>query len=100
MSPHDSTTTAAREGWEDGDGEAGKGTGYPPGEHPLEGVPGLEDLAEPEVLSSKVDLSEVSNFLFLDTFKGVGWVRPCVEALAKRLALVSSNLGQRWVYSK
>lgn len=51
---------AAGRGWEDDDGGSGKGGGYPPGEHPLEGVPNLEDLAEPEALSAKVDLSEVS----------------------------------------
>lgn len=51
---------AARGGWKDGDRENVKGGGYPPGEHPLEGVPNLEDLAEPEALSAKVDLSEVS----------------------------------------
>lgn len=44
--------------WDD-DGECENGEGYPPGEHPLEGVANLEDLAEPEALSAKVDLSEV-----------------------------------------
>ncbi len=44
--------------WDD-DGECENGGGYPPGEHPLEGVANLEDLAEPEALSAKVDLSEV-----------------------------------------
>lgn len=52
---------SARGGWEDGGG-------YPPGEHPLEGVSNLEDLAEPEALSAKVDLSEVSIFFQPHTF--------------------------------
>lgn len=39
------------------------GGGFPPGEHPLEGVPNFEDLAAPESLSAKVDLSEVSHFV-------------------------------------
>ncbi|CAM9666707.1 unnamed protein product, partial [Hapterophycus canaliculatus] len=56
--PHESSS-AVREGQEGSDGEAANGAGYPPGEHPLEGVPEFEDLAEPEALSSKVDLSEV-----------------------------------------
>lgn len=55
---------SARGGWEDDDGESEKGGGYPPGEHPLEGVPNVEDLAEPEALSAKVDLSEVSNLFW------------------------------------
>ncbi|CAM9530888.1 unnamed protein product [Chrysoparadoxa australica] len=32
---------------------------FPPGQHPLEGVPNAEDLPAPEPLSTKVDLSEV-----------------------------------------
>ncbi|CAB1118634.1 unnamed protein product [Ectocarpus sp. CCAP 1310/34] len=47
------------EGWEVRDGEDAQEGRYPPGEHPLEGVPDLEDLTEPEPLSAKVDLSEV-----------------------------------------
>lgn len=49
------------EGWEVRDGEDAEEGRYPPGEHPLEGVPDLEDLADPEPLSAKVDLSEVSD---------------------------------------
>lgn len=33
---------------------------FPPGEHPLEGVPNVEGLAAPEALSARIDLSEVS----------------------------------------
>lgn len=62
---------SARRSWEDGDGDSGKGGGYPPGEHPLKGVPNLEDLAEPEALSAKVDLSEVSD-LFQPRTLGLG----------------------------
>ena len=51
---------SASEGWDDGDGTTGKDGVYPAGEHPLEGVANFEDLAEPEALSAKVDLSEVS----------------------------------------
>lgn len=51
---------SASEGWDDGDGTSGKDGEYPPGEHPLEGVANVQDLAEPEALSAKVDLSEVS----------------------------------------
>lgn len=51
--------------WDDNQGERGAGDGdekysFPPGEHPLEGVPNVADLAAPETLSAKVDLSEVS----------------------------------------
>eukprot|EP00903_Cladosiphon_okamuranus_P013509 g12582.t1 len=62
--PHESPSEA----WDDDDGTSGKGGEYPPGEHPLEGVANLEDLAEPEALSAKVDLSEVQglNSLFGD----------------------------------
>lgn len=56
----DNPSHSASEGWDDGDGASGQGGEYPPGEHPLEGVANLEDLAEPEALSAKVDLSEVS----------------------------------------
>lgn len=41
------------------DGETTGGTEFPPGEHPLEGVPNLANLPAPETLSAKVDLSEV-----------------------------------------
>lgn len=55
---------SARQSWEDDQGEGGGGDddgkgSFPPGEHPLEGVPNLADLAAPEALSAKVDLSEV-----------------------------------------
>eukprot|EP00752_Nemacystus_decipiens_P007074 g6339.t1 len=62
--PHE----APSEGWDDGDGTSEKGGVYPAGEHPLAGVANLEDLAEPEALSAKVDLSEVQglNSLFGD----------------------------------
>ena len=51
--------------WDDGEREYETGGGYPPGEHPLEGVANVEDLAEPEALSAKVDLSEASFFCSL-----------------------------------
>ncbi|CAM9307168.1 unnamed protein product [Laminaria digitata] len=58
------------EEWRHEGGEKGgqMGGGFPPGEHPLEGVPNFEDLAPPETLSAKVDLSEVQglNSLFGD----------------------------------
>lgn len=59
---------AAGEEWRHEGVEKGgqMGGGFPPGEHPLEGVPNFEDLAPPETLSAKVDLSEVSHFSGLD----------------------------------
>ena len=55
----------ARESWEREEGvQAGdRGVHFPPGEHPLEGVPNMVDLAAPEALSARVDLSEVSEEL-------------------------------------
>lgn len=52
------------DGWEHEDDDAeGRGANdandFPPGEHPLEGVPNLEELPDPEALSAKIDLSEV-----------------------------------------
>lgn len=51
--------------WErdEGKGEGEGGGGFPPGDHPLQGVPNLEDLAAPETLSAKVDLSEVNSLV-------------------------------------
>lgn len=64
IAPSDGRIVAARESWEhEGSEEEGdEGSGFPRGEHPLEGVSNLEDLAAPETLSAKVDLSEVGAF--------------------------------------
>lgn len=77
------------EGWEVRDGEDAEEGRYPPGEHPLEGVPDLEDLAEPEPLSAKVDLSEVSDLLACGPNLVQGgpwgwgfWLHSCPNALA------------------
>ncbi|CAN0217894.1 unnamed protein product, partial [Phaeothamnion confervicola] len=42
-----------------GGGGGGGGERFKPGQHPLEGVPGVDELPTPEALSSRVDLSEV-----------------------------------------
>lgn len=51
----------ARDDWghEEGQQDGDTGDMFPPGDHPLEGVPNFGDLAVPETLSVKVNLSEV-----------------------------------------
>lgn len=57
---------------------------FPPGDHPLEGVPNFGDLAVPETLSVKVNLSEVRRE------DGHGLLFGSLESVCWRLRLVCS----------
>lgn len=98
----------ARRSWEDDQGEGGGGDGegkgsFPPGEHPLEGVPNLADLAAPEALSAKVDLSEVG---FLQLLRFVARCNYCYrltfagrESCADKFSWCWHERG-RWIFSR